>query len=261
MLILADTHVHVYPFYALRAVLQSAFERLGRAGEGLRALFLTERSDCSFFQSLRAGRLAAELAPFTVEPTADAQAVVVKHDSLGALCVFAGRQIVASERLEVLALTTDAAVPDGLPVRDAIKAIGDAGGVPVVPWAPGKWWFQRGRILEGVLSRFSPRELLLGDTSLRPIGWGTPRIMRNAMAAGFKVVAGSDPLPFRGEESRIGRYGISCAAEIDIQRPVTEVRRMLTDPATPIDRLGTRDHLPDVLRRLWKNQRTRSSAP
>jgi len=44
---------------------------------------------------------------------------------------------------------------------------------------------------------------------------------------GFKVLAGSDPLPLAGEERRIGRYGVRVRAEFDPEAPAESVRRML----------------------------------
>jgi hypothetical protein len=78
--------------------------------------------------------------------------------------------------------------------------------------------------------------------------------MARARRAGFRVVAGSDPLPFPGEESLIGRYGVLCAGEFDEARPVAGAKRLLTDPAVPLRRAGRRCGPARVLLRLWRNR-------
>jgi hypothetical protein len=120
--------------------------------------------------------------------------------------------------------------------------------------------FGRRRIVEGLLEGTSPKDLLIGDSSLRPAGWPEPGLMRAARRAGFRIVAGSDPLPFAGEERMLGRYGVAGDGAFDPRCPAASLRRWLNDPASAFRRVGTRSPLAQVLRRLAGNARAGRAA-
>jgi len=268
MLVLADTHVHLYDCYDLNKAFASAFENLDglvklESGDALAdkaflALFLTEKKDCHFFNKLKSGSLHPDGNDYVIEQCSENNVLLVRNRQGKALYLFAGRQIVTSERLEVLALTTDLDISDGGSICDIIKQIISGGGVPVLPWAPGKWFGHRGEIVSSLLESASPAQLLVGDTSMRPLGWGVPYIMKEAARKGFKIVAGTDPFPFEGQENLIGKYGISFSAEFDLQRPVSELRRLLTSPGVSISLAGRRDCPFTVARRLLLNSRKKA---
>jgi hypothetical protein len=255
MIIRADTHVHLYPCHDLRAALDGARARLDGAGAApadVRVLLLSERRTDRMFAALRDGA-AGPLGGWRCAGGAGG-ALVLSAPGGGALHVLAGRQLVTRERLEVLALATEAAFDDGLSVREALGAVRAAGGVPVLPWAPGKWFFARGRIVAELLADSVPGDFLVGDTALRPLGWPEPALMRAARERGFAVLAGSDPLPFPGEEHRAGRYGVEFDGAFDPARPAASIRALLPTPGRLI---GRRLSFPGVVRRLWKNARRR----
>ena len=259
--IVADTHVHLYPCYGFEEVFRSARTNLGRlAGDGADTvflLFLTERSGSRAFQDLAEGKTAMP-SGWQAKPLADENAFCVQStEDQARLCVLNGRQIVTRERLELLALAGNPDVPDGEDARQVIEAIQAAGAVPVLPWAPGKWLFERGRVVEGLLRDFQPTQLLIGDTALRPAGWGEPRLMCQALDRGFKIVAGTDPLPFAGEERGIGRYGVAWNGELGEYSLVRDIRRMLLDPQCVMRTVGERGGLLTVTRRLIRLHQVR----
>jgi hypothetical protein len=175
------------------------------------------------------------------------------------LLLFAGRQIVTAERLEILLLTVDLPIADGLPVSEVVERAIGSGGVPVLAWAPGKWFFKRGGIVAGLLRRFAAGELLLGDTTLRPTLWGEPRLMRSARRRGFGILAGSDPLPFPGEEVILGRYATVMDGDFDVDRPLAGVRRMLSSSGGLGASVGSRGGVVETLRRLRGNARAKKT--
>lgn len=242
MTVIADTHVHLYPFYDPNALINGAFHRLARLAPSadFLALCLTERSDCHAFRELPGDR--------------------VEDDAmrLGGGWIFSGRQIVTRERIEVLALTTDVDTPDGLELGDTLLRVRNAGGIPVLGWAPGKWFFKRGKLLRALIETASAGEIALGDTSLRPTLWPEPALMRLGRKRGLKVLAGSDPLPFPGEEKYAGTYAISAQAAFNPARPVTSLRAILRDPDVAVELVGTRGGPLDVARRLKKNSECRN---
>jgi hypothetical protein len=73
--------------------------------------------------------------------------------------------------------------------------------------------------------------LLIGDSALRPAWMPAAPLLRRALASGLPVVAGSDPLPFRGEERRLGTYGLVRSIVWDGDRPRRSISAALR--ATP----------------------------
>jgi hypothetical protein len=253
----ADTHVHLYPSYDLPAALAALGANLARGAARsdarFAAAFLTERRDCRLFAGLRSGDLRPAGGPFEVRPGSDPEtALLVRADRVVAH-LFAGRQIVTAERIEILALATLAEIPDGRPAGWVVDAVLAAGGVPTVGWSPGKWWFARGRIVRELLRSRRPGELLLGDTAMRPAGSPEPRLMREGRAGGFSVVAGTDALPFAGEEGLLGSYGSLFEGAFDPGRPLASVRELLRTPAAVVGASGTRSTWAGAARRWWGN--------
>lgn len=262
MSFIADTHTHLYPVYPLGGTLIGAEQALGRlaagAGDGgaARVILLAESRPHRVFSALRAGSLVPERADVTVAPGAEAGALRVRVPG-GDLHVLAGRQIVAAERVEILALTVDADIPDGLPLAQVVTRVLDAGGVPVLAWALGKWLFARRRAVDALLQAFGPEQLLVGDSAMRPVGWGEPAAMQAARRRGHLVLAGSDPLPFAGDERHLGTYSSLFSAVFDPDEPVTSVRRALRDRATPPRTVGNRGGIPTVASRFWHHARAK----
>jgi len=253
--VVADTHVHLYPCYDLALALASLAANLGRTPAGARAAFFAERHDCQMFAALRGD--AARQAPggFEIRQLADPGALLVTVAGVPPVHLFAGRQIVTAERIEILALLAPGAPPDGLPAERVVKAILEAGGVPVLGWSPGKWLGVRGRLVRGLLKRFGADSLLLGDTVLRPAFSQEPSIMRAARRQGVGVLAGSDPLPFAGEERLLGSYASIFTGDIDPARPVESARGLLYS-ATAAGTAGTRGTWAGAAQRWLRNART-----
>lgn len=255
-MLIVDTHVHIYPCHDLHTALEHAFRQLAAWGQGQRALLLTERHDCQAFRDMRSGSWRA--AGYVISPATESCALNVANRQWESLTIFAGRQIVSRERLEVLALATDAEIEDGQPVDEVLLQVRAQGGVPVLSWAPGKWFGERGRLVRKLLDRAARGELLVGDTSLRPTLWPEPGLMRLARRRGLEVLAGSDPLPFPGEERQVGRYASRLDTVLDLDRPVTSLRAILTSPALRAASVGRRCGVLEVASRWRSNARVRA---
>jgi hypothetical protein len=259
MRVVADTHVHLYSCYDLAAAFAGLGRRLADLAPGaVRVACLTERAECHFFRDLRQGKLDRARIGGDVTPLVEPGALTVGANGDSRLFLLAGRQSVTAERIEVLALAADMDVPDGLPAEDAIGRIRDAGGVPVIGWALGKWAFARGRVVAALLEKNKPGTVLVGDTSMRPALWPEPGLMRAAREVGYGVLAGSDPLPFAGEERRMGCYASLLEGDFDPERPVASLHRMLCDTGRSFRRVGRRCNFLTVALRLRGNARTRS---
>jgi hypothetical protein len=260
MPMIADTHLHFYPCYDLDHAFRRLSKNLSRLAGGYEPepaliAFLTERHDCRFFLQLRDGKRKPHDASITIEKSAESNCIRVNCDGTE-LHLVAGRQINTLERIEILALTVDLDIPDGLPAHDVVIRIHDAGGVPVVSWAPGKWLAKRGDIVRELLRNAQPGTLLVGDTTLRPVGWATPLLMRAASRQGLNVIAGSDPLPFAGEERYMGTYGSHIDASLDVDAPVNSLRCALKDGRV-IEQVGQRCRPMPWTLRLLRNMRVK----
>jgi len=82
-------------------------------------------------------------------------------------------------------------------------------------------------------------------------------MFREARARGFAVVAGSDPLPFRGEERFVGSYASAVDAALDPVQPLASLRALLGDATTAWTRAGRRPGLWTALRRQWRLRHAR----
>ncbi len=254
MKLIADTHIHLYPCYDLITAFDNLRLNLQQLAPGVaRAAFFTERSDCDYFAGIRDGAIKVVSNDFRIEPLSEKEGLIFIEKDGSLLYLFAGRQIVSAERIEILALTTDMTIDDGIPAQDVINAVTDTGGVPVLSWAPGKWMFKRKNIISELINSFSPDKMLIGDTFLRPTLWMEPLLMRKAVKNGFSVLAGSDPLPFSGEEKYLGKYGSIINGPFDKNKPVASIRKLLTSPDVIKTRVGKRGGLSETIGRLKKN--------
>ena len=252
-----DAHAHIYPFHDVPALLLAALDHMPRiAPTDLRVLCLAERADCSFFQALSQDEIRLPGDRWRIAAWDPAGGVKIRHlPDHRDIWILAGRQIVSAERIEVCSLFSDAPIADGQPARDILRAILAAGGLPALDWAPGKWLFQRGTLVRQLVSEFPPSQLALIDTSLRPLFWPAPRLYAAARRQGRALLAGSDSLPFPGEEEIAGSYHctFSIPAPADPARLVAPLKAALCSASLSMDFGGRRGGPLSVFRRLRRN--------
>lgn len=245
--LIIDGHVHIYPELDLSLMIKNTLKNAiiaqrtsSNRDDALKVWILTERSDCSVFADLKNGR---EVKDFTVHPTDEAESLLIKDGGTKepVLYIVAGRQLVARENIEICSIATLCSVDDRqLPANELIEKVLEEGGIPAVNWAPGKWFGERGEVVKNLFQAFSPSQLLVSDTTMRPSVWPTPAIMKGAIKKGYKVIAGSDPLPFAGEENLVATYASIVSGEFDYDKPAGSVKKMLLDEAAKIVPCGRR---------------------
>lgn len=255
--VIADTHLHFYPCYDPVLGLNTLRKNLSQlANEAIQIGFLAERHDCHFFRDMVGGKQI-----FTNEPSIEikslGEALLLRQESFKDLYLFAGRQIITQERLEILALTVDSAIPDGLPAKEVIDLVCEKGGISVLSWAPGKWFFKRGKIVNKLINSHNSTELTIGDTTLRPWCWPTPKLMGMAQKSDFSVLAGSDPLPFAGEENMMGTYASLWNLDFDSEAPVQSIRSYLKTVEGLSSSVGGGSGLLKTLSRLYRNKKVK----
>ena len=254
--VVADTHVHLYPWYDLGAAVGGLVRRLGSLdGTSLPAAFLTERADCRYFSDVREGKVESAVEGHEFHPGDEDGVVILAKGGKVTLYLLAGSQIITGEGIEILALMSGRRIRDGLAADEVVAAVREVGGIPVLSWAPGKWLFGRGKVVKRLLDRSSPGELLIGDTTMRPSLAPEPPLMQRARKEGYAVVAGSDALPFPGEEKYLGTYASRIAGPFDPDRPLESFRRLLASPESFKGEVGRRCGIGESIRRLYMNRR------
>jgi hypothetical protein len=236
---LIDGHVHVHPCFSEDDVFESASSNLARAARGLgaegngpRVLLLTESAGDHFFRRALERAAGPASGRWTFRETGEPDSVTVRGEGENPVVVVAGRQVVTSDALEVLALCRDVEVPDGRPIGRTLDDVRGAGALAAVPWGFGKWWLGRGRIVRDLIDREDPATFFLGDNGGRPAMGRKPALFRRAARRGIRVLPGSDPLPFPAQARRVGSYGFVVAGPLDTERPARSLRDALTDPGT-----------------------------
>lgn len=207
------------------------FDKTGCETQGRYFLLLAESRGINFFKRLQKGAGSTnKLQSWTVEVLEEDLSLAVRHDDYSdfVLTVVAGRQLVTREKLELLALITDTDFPDGIDLQGSVEAVAAAGGIGVCPWGAGKWLGKRGKVLQKYMGVPQKGPFFLGDSGGRPLFWPRPSLCSNDKFAAT-LVSGSDPLPIRGEELRVGSFGGIIAGDCDLERPAAGLREMLLD--------------------------------
>lgn len=243
---LVDGHVHIHPAFDRGRFLDAAAAnfRAGAREIGLPApapgvLMLTESAGDHAFDEL-ATAAGAGVAGWSVTRTAEPISLLLTRPGGDRVYLVSGRQIVTSDRLEVLALAARDEIADGSPLEVTVRAVRAAGALPVIPWGFGKWTGSRRRRLAEFLQSSDGNGVLLGDNGGRLNVGPLPALLGEALSTGLPVVPGSDPLPFASHSERAGRYGFVLTAGIDPDRPArTVVQYLLSrkDQPCPFGRL------------------------
>ncbi len=260
--LLIDGHIHLYPLYKLTLAINNGIKKLQQAAiqsnstdmsqKQIPVWLLVERYDCNFFDQI-SSESSVTLNGFQLKAAGDGSTIIVSKNDTIVLYIFAGRQLVTKENLEILSLVSPFNLKDReYSIEEVIDNVNKNNGVPAINWAPGKWFFSRGEIVKNVLHKYSPDQLLIGDTSLRTTLWPTPKLMSRSQQKEFKIIAGSDPLPFEDEENQIGTYGFTVSAQFDESKPAVSMRNILRDRTLHFNFIGNRNNLLTFSRRQFK---------
>jgi hypothetical protein len=221
MIVALDPHAHLYDSFSIPAWIKAALKNLrvegskeganigpttkcvsvvDRAGQDTFARFRKELSDVASWEEW-SGDIAGWRTPLI--------ASITLNQGEEPLYVLRGVQYVSVERIEVLGLGVDRRVEDcTLAAWRLIELINSAGGVACLPWSPGKWLGARGRVVAQIIASGKSGGVCLGDIALRS-SLGVPAMhLRRGAATGFRVLAGSDPLPIDFDEGLVGSYGV-----------------------------------------------------
>jgi len=247
--IAVDAHVHIHPCFDLDGFLDRAAENLTGSGSTTEhggpcgMLLLTESSGQQVFRRLREGTEGAGGGRWIFHPTGEPCSLSARDPAGREMVLVGGRQVATAERLEVLALGCDAGFEDGRDLRSTLRAVRGAGALPVVPWGFGKWWFGRGRIVAALIDDEEPADFFLGDNSGRPALGRRHPLFDRASRRGIRVLPGSDPLPFAGQERKVGRFGLRVFGRPDPDRPAEWLKDRLRRSQVRIESYGRGENL------------------
>ena len=229
-----DAHVHLYPGADIGGCLSAAADNMAPVWGSVRVgvLILTESAGQDAFAAL------PEMAgPWRITPTAEDVARIALHVDGARLLVIAGRQMVTAEGLEVHGLGMRAVPEDRRSLDMTLDAVRAAGALTVLPWGVGKWTGARGLRLDALIAgEAGARDIFLADSGVRSAALPRPWRLKRAEALGWRVLAGTDPLPLPGEARKPGRFGFFAEGALDPDHPwkalAAKLRGLMQSPET-----------------------------
>jgi hypothetical protein len=233
--ILVDGHVHIHRCFDLQALFESAQQNFCDAASTLNlgsrfsaVLLLTESQGVDYFSSfLRKATDRSSVGGWRFQPTTEPDSLIAVSRAGFELTLIAGRQIATAERLEVLAVCTDKLFDDGGTIPVVIDSVSAANGVAIVPWGFGKWTGRRKNVINRLMGDFAKRPFHLGDNSGRISVWREPPQFDLAKSQGQRIFRGTDPIPFPGQENRVGSFGFSISGPFNRSGPTASMRNLL----------------------------------
>ena len=224
--IFADFHVHIHTCFNLNVFLNNAFEnfisaaRLINSNFELGFLFLTEIRGMDFFDRIKESPHL--LNNFNVEFTKEEYSLIISNNGHKIFLV-AGKQMVSSENLEVLALATRQDFKNGVSFKEIINEVKNTGGIPVLPWGVGKWLGSRKRIIKNFIMQSSDNNFYLGDNGGRPTFWPAPELFNLAERKSIFTLCGTDSLNLESEVGKPGKYGNILKGTINFDYPAVSI--------------------------------------
>lgn len=180
-MILVDAHVHIYNCFDLRSFFNAALTnfseeaiRTGNSADFESILILTDWSNENWFQYLHGlsergnNVVNKSIDDWSFIPTNEDISIYARRCDGKGLFIIAGRKIISSENLEVLAVGTNRSFDDGIPLKGVLSMIKDNDAIPIIPWAVGKWMGKRGKIIEALLAEEGDPGYFVCDNGNRP---------------------------------------------------------------------------------------------
>jgi hypothetical protein len=223
-----DGHVHFHELGLVAPTLDAAATNFvavsGRSTGTLGALLLTQAAGERVFESLKGPSL---VGGWRIEPVQEEPQTLIARRAGATIAIICGRQVRATDGLEVLALGTLETFPDGMQFPETVDAVCRSGALTAVPWGFGKWLGARGQRVKSMFALASPADLFVGDNGGRVGSFGVPAIVQSAAEKGFRVLPGTDPFPFSTDYRRVGSFGFLADVEADEVAPWRTLRAWL----------------------------------
>jgi hypothetical protein len=246
-ILLIDAHVHIHDCFILNEFLNSAWENFKHAAQtyfnlkqftGI--LFLTESSGVNQFNILKekSGTSNSQNDEWSFRLTEEENSIIAAKNEEQKIVIVAGRQIVTKENLEVLALGILNGIEDKEHTHEVINKVIRKGGLAVIPWGVGKWIGKKRKIVMEILRAQGPDSLFVGDNGNRPFFWSNKKILKKFEEKNIKNLNGSDPLPFKSEYGRAGKFGFAMEGFINFDKPFESITEKIFDKQVELLRYG-----------------------
>jgi len=149
------------------------------------------------------------------------------------LYIIAGKQLRSSERLEILAVGNDLPEAEVTPFCDLLNRChtGESDRIIIIPWGFGKWTGRRRQLIEKTIETADPESLYFAENGNRLKFWPETSLLRLARNRGFRILSGSDPLPFKSQERKAGSHGFMISGDFDPHRPFQSIHQLLNQLA------------------------------
>jgi hypothetical protein len=232
-----DCHAHLHPSFDIVVWLSHALQNLLSTdvdtGRVVPVVIVVDREGVSTSEMLNAAHRDGTVSVESVLSDGSLLVALRSGPLVGkSLLVVPGIQVVSKEGIEVLGLGVATRPEERIASSEQVHHIISEGGLPCIPWSPGKWLGRRGRVVHALFDIFGPHQITVGDIPIRS-AWGPPSpLLAHARSSGFPVLYGSDPLPFPGEERMVGSFGVALKGEpVSATGIVSWILERLRDPS------------------------------
>ncbi len=244
-LVLIDSHVHIHETYDVDIFFDFVFNNfLKYAGkiENVKQwkafLLLTEMEGVNKFEEIKKLQTVGSEKQFKVENTNENISVKIISAEGNEIFVIAGKQIIAENNIEVLALCTNEKLEEGQDLTTTINKINSVNTVPVLPWGVGKWTGKRKEIITEFLKKQKEEKFFLGDNSGRPAFWKAPHLFTVGNETGHFVLPGTDALSIRDEITKTASYGFYVYEQTDSNNPAKTAKEIIYKLKAPPKTFG-----------------------
>ena len=233
-----DPHAHLYDMYPTRSWCVAAMRNLSGGSNADKMVVVVDRKGQDSFARL--SRDVPQFGMWALLEGGDAGIVSIDGQSF---TVVRGVQYVAQERIEVLGLGVGRTVDDFLPASALVAEVVAKGGIPCLPWSPGKWFGKRGAVVNDLLRDFDPRQLTVGDIAIRSTLGPYSSILSSATKKGYRVLCGTDPLPTARDAELVGTFGVELCGDFlpDTREGVRSILQALLESSKIVAPFGRRN--------------------
>ncbi|MCP5064114.1 MAG: hypothetical protein GY936_16865 [Ignavibacteriae bacterium] len=239
-LILVDAHVHIQTMYDLEEYFDVVFlnfslaaKEINNAQSWFGFLLLTEVSSINQFEKLVQLNSIGKKNKYSIQATEGGSSLTIVSPNRNKIFIIPGKQIIAKNNIEVLALCTNKKFDENQSIPTTIKEINDENGIAVLPWGVGKWTGKRKEIIENILIEHKNEKFFLGDNSGRPTFWSEPDLFKVGNQTNHFVLPGSDALAIPSEVNKTASYGFYIYEIIDDSKPAQSIKNILTNLNKP----------------------------
>ena len=250
MKVYIETHAHFYPVFDLEIFLKSfiANTKLKNSDSSVGIIFLTESSNFNYFDVFSE---RYRVNDFVIKRVSD---YVLEFESDSKLIYFIkSKQVVTKEKIELLIVGFNY-IGDGEESVKIIDSSIEKDALIILPWGFGKWNFRKKKHIKELINKYSEYDLFfLGDNVSRTVNFLSNDIFEFAKKKGIRVLNGSDPLPFKGEDKYVGKFYVELIInEFNKNYPYESLKNILRKKDSIVKNLGRRDNLYTFIKRQLK---------